>query len=581
MSSCVKYLSTRFPFLATEPELRQWVGAQMAVPLVPYIPRPTFQEVATRLERKLAALQAADSSPNVYPAPPPPAAELQAIQASLNSPDALNHYLAQLKALFPAVPAARLRAQLGRFDRQHVRLSAEALLQAPIPAAPPSTMAVASCDRFRSPEYRKAARNSLLNEFPMLWEYQVRAVLAEQNYDYTEARAQCETINRLRGKGWFDWLARKAKKVPFVWELQGELAAARVAQDAAVAACLNREEYEQAEQLLECGCCCDEVEAERACACLAGHLLCHECVQKRTTEQTYSPEPLSPLRCFTCEEDCDQPLRPVLLQRALGPALWAAYSTRLAEAELLAAAIPAATCPFCRRVSLVAPPPRLWQRVQPRWWRIAAELALLYLSWRCFPLLFYTTTFICVAPRLLTQGLSQWSRDVVTHCVWGSLDRLVENAQRCANRDCQMLYCLRCFKEAHRGECQDRVYPPTLDGLRTYVEEAMARVTMRVCPDCGLHFQKESGCNKMTCRCGATMCYLCRASLRDVGYAHFCPHPRTIPGTRCGQCDRCELFREPDFTEDAKRAAREAKVDFLRQHPHLKVTTIKIGTLIV
>ena len=34
-----------------------------------------------------------------------------------------------------------------------------------------------------------------------------------------------------------------------------------------------------------------------------------------------------------------------------------------------------------------------------------------------------------------------------------------------------------------------------------------------------LQFFKEEGCNKMTCACGAKMCYICKAKIVD--YKHF------------------------------------------------------------
>ena len=42
---------------------------------------------------------------------------------------------------------------------------------------------------------------------------------------------------------------------------------------------------------------------------------------------------------------------------------------------------------------------------------------------------------------------------------------------------------------------------------------------MRKCYRCEKPFVKEQGCNKMTCECGAQMCYVCKKPVKD--YRHF------------------------------------------------------------
>ena len=80
----------------------------------------------------------------------------------------------------------------------------------------------------------------------------------------------------------------------------------------------------------------------------------------------------------------------------------------------------------------------------------------------------------------------------------------------------------------------------------------MAQAKIRKCPKCSTSFVKSDGCNKMTCRCGTYMCYICRQQLTGNYYAHFCQTPLCDHKN----CNRCLLYTNAE--QDDERAIREA-----------------------
>ena len=122
----------------------------------------------------------------------------------------------------------------------------------------------------------------------------------------------------------------------------------------------------------------------------------------------------------------------------------------------------------------------------------------------------------------------------------------------CPMANCQAITCRNCGEEGHvplrcdENEKKDEVKK------RLSVEEAMSKVRIRECLKCKTKFYKLEGCNKMTCSCGAKVCYICRKDITKQNYSHFCQ----IPHCNHTQCRKCPLFS--DALEDDRRAMREA-----------------------
>ena len=559
--------------------------------------RPHFSTVAAELDTKLDYFSEVDHATSAVALQDykvvPCVSQAEALRKLLNSVPAKNHYLRTLKQIFPTFSPYALRTQILAHKRQHVWRIIQDLLQPNAPASrgrarastSTSSQSVRRHEQFRSEEYKKGAEDCLCNAFPLLWTSQIAAILEEFNFDYCAAHEQCHTINSTRKKGWLDWWSRKERSPVIPPDLREDLTHLQTLQDGTYAAHVNRAEYEAEGQLLECECCYDEVEAEQVCPCLAGHILCRRCVRKHVEDVVYSSgtSAVQPVTCFSCEEPCHSPFPQPALLNTLGPDLSTEYFRKLAAADLKAAGLQTIQCPFCATLQ-VRPP------VVRREGRQNGRFALSVLGFHCvyhwlgakymFVLLLFN--FAAYSLRFHRRFRGAWYRLSKVYSAWKCWVWVprASSATRCHNADCQVAFCTSCFAEAHHGDCLDlSLKEGTMDGLRTYIEDAMAQVMMRICPNCHLQFNKSDGCNKMTCPCGYTMCYLCRAPLKDEGYRHFCQHFRVVPGTKCTECNKCELYGDLDWDKRVMAAGQAAKTQFLQLHPHLipQADRLKIG----
>lgn len=144
--------------------------------------------------------------------------------------------------------------------------------------------------------------------------------------------------------------------------------------------------------------------------------------------------------------------------------------------------------------------------------------------------------------------------DLITcpKCDFQAVLPLTEMVFRCPVEECGFESCRKCREEAHIPLRCEEVEKKAETMGRLQVEEAISAAKIRTCPrpKCTKKFVKESGCNKMSCPCGAIVCYICRKEI--AGYQHFCQ----IAHCTHSDCKKCVLYSKTE--EDDARAMREA-----------------------
>lgn len=187
--------------------------------------------------------------------------------------------------------------------------------------------------------------------------------------------------------------------------------------------------------------------------------------------------------------------------------------------------------------------------------------------WRALPGELYSKYEARVAQdNIDTAGLENFIKCI--SCDYGAiLDSEIEyfSCPQCSKEFCRLCYELY---EVHKGLTCEQVEKDEEIKIRTTYEEIMAETKIRTCWKCKTGYTKERDtCNKITCRCQATMCYICRAP--DIDYSHFCRHPRD-PGEGCTSCDACSLWFNADEDDQLVIQELQKEADQTREHERLK-----------
>lgn len=472
-------------------------------------------------------------------------------------------------------------------------------------------------DTFRSRRYREAAKEALYQEFKGLSHSTIKAVLAEYNWSYTQARP---TLLGLSSKSWrssiTNFLMRRkaptANDHPLVlWaaadprtnrprtpllvktksdELNRELYESliipehekhrkeQLQQDLELALQWNEEEAEKEGEMYDCECCFIPNTLQQMSACdIDGHYICFRCIRHAVNAALYDQgwarnidTELCTVKCIAPmmdgSEDCKGCVPLTFVKRALyeeqdGEDNFAKLNERFANEALIKSQLPLVRCPFCSYAELndfALPDAELFTTLclKPQPLSFATLLSTPLPS-----LLLTLLTHLLVILVITLYALITLLHPSPTFLpffdpIQSSLRR-IHLKRRGLRFTCLSPACARasCLTCSAPWHDPHTCYSSQLTSLRLTLERATTDAVKRTCPQCNLGFVKSEGCNKLVCLCGYSMCYVCRQGLAEEGYHHFCQHFRDRPGEECAECRKCDLYR----VEDEERVVRRAR----------------------
>lgn len=149
-------------------------------------------------------------------------------------------------------------------------------------------------------------------------------------------------------------------------------------------------------------------------------------------------------------------------------------------------------------------------------------------------------------------------------CHFASIPPVESKIFKCLNPECMKETCRSCKELNHVPlSCEELVKE---DEARLKLEENMTKALVRTCYKCQKPFFKEEGCNKMTCMCGASMCYLCLTPLKQGDYKHF-------NGQGAENLNLCPLWSDDKRmnAEAVRKIAEVTENELKKENPNLQL----------
>ncbi|CAO3612997.1 unnamed protein product [Mucor hiemalis] len=350
----------------------------------------------------------------------------------------------------------------------------------------------------RSETYKQQAQAQLTQDFPQVWKSSIRAVLAENNWDYIHCYDQLKEMgsggfwNTLRNffMHWSTSSVSPNHQVITDRDLKLQLRELRQRsinkqslEDEQIAHKLNVLEYTEQDQLITCDCCYGDYAFEQLSFCSEGnHAFCHTCLMRYISEGLFGQGELRGqprINCISSTDECDGCFLTTTLKKVLTGDVWMAYENSLLDGSIDENnQIQCCACPYFEIDESTKPMQAIYASKVVQFiakWIMVVELFV------SFVLMLKNASnnwiFLLLIIPLQWFAFSQWDMksDLET-----AYQRLSKNRRgvlfQCRNNECQTVTCLDCHRPVRGAHtCWEK----ETDGLRLYVEKAMADAVKR------------------------------------------------------------------------------------------------------
>lgn len=328
-----------------------------------------------------------------------------------------------------------------------------------------------------------------------MWKSSIRAVLAENNWDYLKCFDQLKEM----GSGGFwktlrnffnHWSASSSTNVnqavtdynliQQLKELSQRDIDKQIETDRDYAYKINTSEYTDQNQLITCHCCYSDYAFEELSFCTEGdHSFCHTCLTHYISEGLFGQGELRgkpSIKCISSSEECNGSFQTSMLKRILSTDICMAYENSLLDGGINESyRIQCCACQYFELDETTKPLESTLIyaskiiRSMTRWIMVV-ELIIMVLYYNWIPL-------ILILLSLQYFSFNQWDIKSDLEIAYQRISKSRRNSLfTCRNNQCKTITCLQCNRPV-RGlhTCWEK----ETDGLRLYVEKAMADAVKR------------------------------------------------------------------------------------------------------